>query len=116
MVFFAALCAGYSSIVPLLTKYLWRKGYLRVPDACSVETSGGGDESTCRTSCPSELYESQGMSPYDVLMDVKAVHWFAASTDGAVVSLVRKVTVVLETTSTFTGACYHIDACYNMDS
>ena len=73
-------------MVPLLTKYLWRKGYLRVPDKCSVKDNGGGDYSNCRTSCPSELYTSRGMSPYDVLMDVSAVHWFAAFTNGTVVS------------------------------
>ena len=79
--------AGYSDLVPLITKYLWRKGYLRVPDTCTVEGSGGGDDSTCRTACPSEFYEAQGMSPYDVLMDVNAVYWFAASTQGTVVRL-----------------------------
>ena len=72
-------------MVPLIAKYLWRKGYLRVPDNCTVADSAVADSSACRTSCPSELYTSRGMMPYDVLMDVSAVHWFAGRTSGAVV-------------------------------
>eukprot|EP00904_Undaria_pinnatifida_P008207 jgi/Undpi1/4516/HiC_scaffold_18.g07870.m1 len=75
----------YSNMVPLISKFLWRKGYLRVPDTCSVEQSGGGDETSCRASCPEELYKTRGMSPYDVLMDVSAIHWFAETTKGTVI-------------------------------
>ncbi|CAM9495225.1 unnamed protein product [Ectocarpus sp. 8 AP-2014] len=78
---------GYSNKVPLMSKYLWRKGYLRMPTSCSVASEGTGDASTCRSSCPAELYESKGMKPYDVLMDVYALHWIAESAGGIVVSL-----------------------------
>ena len=74
-------------MVPLMSKFLWRKGYLRVPETCSVEQSGGGDETSCRASCPEEMYKTRGMSPYDVLMDVSAIHWFAETTKGTVVSI-----------------------------
>ncbi|CAM9217833.1 unnamed protein product [Ectocarpus sp. 6 AP-2014] len=76
---------GYTNKVPLMSKYLWRKGYLRMPTSCSVESEGTGDASTCRSSCPAELYESKGMKPYDVLMDVYALHWIAESAGGIVV-------------------------------
>lgn len=41
--------------MPLMSKLLWRKGYLRMPTTCSVEEHGTGDDSTCRASCPSEV-------------------------------------------------------------
>ncbi|CAM9369255.1 unnamed protein product [Laminaria digitata] len=72
---------GYAESVPLVSKYLWRKGYLRIPDTC---TAGGG-EGDCITTCPSHLYEAKGMTPYDVLMDVQAMMWLAHTTQGALV-------------------------------
>lgn len=78
------LFQGYQESVPLITKYLWRKGYLRIPDTCSTE----GDGQECLTSCPSELYTSRDMTPYDVLMDVHALMWSAHTTTG---TLVRKI-------------------------
>lgn len=71
---------GYFMLAPLVTKYLWRKGYLRTPEFCLA-----GD--TCVASCPSEVYESRGMNVYDVLMDVDALAWMATLTQGI---LVRK--------------------------
>eukprot|EP00752_Nemacystus_decipiens_P017229 g15434.t1 len=76
---------GYSNYVPALSKILWRKGYLRTPKTCSQEEHGIGDASTCRSSCPSEVYESLGMTPYDVLMDTYALHWIAYGTEGIIV-------------------------------
>ncbi|CAN0087203.1 unnamed protein product, partial [Scytosiphon promiscuus] len=78
---------GITAKVPLMSKFLWRKGYLRVPASCTVESEGtrAGDSSTCRTSCPAELYESRGMTPYDVLMDVHALLWTAESAGGVLV-------------------------------
>lgn len=73
-------------MTPLISKYLWRKGYLRVPESCSVETDGTGDTSTCRASCPAELYESRGMTPYDVLIDVHALLWIGRFSGGVIVS------------------------------
>ena len=49
-----------------------------------MEEDGAGDSSTCRSSCPAELYESRGMTSYDVLMDVHALYWVAVA--GLVVS------------------------------
>ena len=69
----------YAESLPLVTKYLWRKGYLRIPDTCTV----GGDD--CITKCPSNLYEAKGMTPYDVLMDVHALTWMAHTTQGTLV-------------------------------
>ncbi|CAN0178363.1 unnamed protein product [Pylaiella littoralis] len=77
--------AGYAHEVPLITKYLWRKGYLRYPSSCSAEEDGLGDESTCRSSCPVEVYESRGMTAYDVLMDVVALHWISCDSNRLVV-------------------------------
>lgn len=78
---------GFYESTPLVTKFLWRKGYLRFPDKCSVEgTIGTSDTSTCRTSCPAEIYESKGMTPYDVLVDVHALMWEAPSSKGTIVS------------------------------
>lgn len=54
---------------------------------CEVPKDGSSS-STCTTSCPSYLYESKGMSPYDVLMDVHALYWEAGFTDGIVVSFI----------------------------
>ncbi|CAM9333791.1 unnamed protein product, partial [Ascophyllum nodosum] len=71
--------SGYSQMAVLITKYLWRKGYLRLPQTCNVEEDGTGDSSTCRSSCPAELYESRGMTPYDVLVDVHALYWVAVA-------------------------------------
>lgn len=68
---------GYYESPPLVTKFLWRKGYLRTPERC-------GEAETCRASCPSHVYESRGMTPYDVLMDVKALHWEAANIKGLI--------------------------------
>ena len=75
-------------MVPLATKYLWRKGYLRVPKTCTEDEHGIGRFSTCRASCPVELYESRGMTPYDVLVDAMALYWAAPFTAGVIVSLV----------------------------
>ena len=74
----------------LMTKYLWRKGYLRLPEACDVEEDGAGDFSTCRARCPAELYESRGMVPYDVLLDVHALYW--AANAGLIVSRIMSNT------------------------
>ncbi|CAM9764660.1 unnamed protein product, partial [Ectocarpus sp. 4 AP-2014] len=63
---------GYYESVPLVTKFLWRKGYLSIPDTCDKGTP-------CQTSCPAKLYESKGMTPYDVLVDVHALLWTAHS-------------------------------------
>ncbi|CAB1119544.1 TYR [Ectocarpus sp. CCAP 1310/34] len=70
---------GYYESVPLVTKFLWRKGYLSIPDKCEVGES-------CQTSCPSELYESKGMTPYDVLMDVHALMWTSHTASSLVYS------------------------------
>lgn len=76
---------GFYESTPLVTKYLWRKGYLRFPDKCEVEGEiGNTDTTTCRTSCPAAIYESRGMTPYDVLMDVNALYWESAFTRGTV--------------------------------
>lgn len=68
-------------MVPLVTKYLWRKGYIRLPDRC-VAGEGG-----CESSCPAEIYEGLGMTPYDVLIDVNALTWAAHTTKGTLVGL-----------------------------
>lgn len=75
---------GYYGAVPLVTKYLWRKGYLRFPEECSNAEAlkNGKKTSSCRASCPAELYESRGMTAYDVLVDVNALHWLAGFTSG----------------------------------
>ncbi|CAM9600123.1 unnamed protein product [Ascophyllum nodosum] len=67
--------ADFSQLAVLITKFLWRKGYLRLPVTCNEEVDGAGDVSTCRASCPAELYESRGMTPYDVLVDTHALYW-----------------------------------------
>lgn len=69
---------GYYMLAPLVTKYLWRKGFLRIPDFC-LEGEG------CVTSCPSRIYESRGMNVYDVLMEVNALAWMATLTGGILV-------------------------------
>ncbi|CAM9758629.1 unnamed protein product, partial [Hapterophycus canaliculatus] len=76
---------GYTDMVPLMTKYLWRKGYLRTPESCSLEEDGIGDQTTCRSSCPAEVYENLGMTPYDVLMDTNVFNWIARGTGGTIV-------------------------------
>lgn len=78
------LLAGYYEMVPLVTKYLWRKGYLRLPDRC---VSGEGE---CHSSCPEEIYESRDMTPYDVLLDVNAQVWAAHSSFGTLVGVFAK--------------------------
>ncbi|CAM9580371.1 unnamed protein product [Ectocarpus fasciculatus] len=75
---------GYSASVAILSKALWRQGYLRVPNTCLQGRDGSGNASTCITSCPAELYESLGMTPYDVLVDTSAAYWVAESAGGAV--------------------------------
>ncbi|CAN0341395.1 unnamed protein product, partial [Ectocarpus sp. 8 AP-2014] len=47
---------GYTDTVPLMTKFLWRKGYLRTPQSCTAEEDGVGDSSTCRAGCPVEVH------------------------------------------------------------
>lgn len=42
--------------------------------------------SSCKASCPAELYESRGMTPYDVLIDTVVLHWLAPFTGGIIVS------------------------------
>ncbi|CAN0597625.1 unnamed protein product, partial [Laminaria digitata] len=42
---------GYFMLAPVITKYLWRKGFLRTPEFC---LAGEG----CVASCPSRIYES----------------------------------------------------------
>lgn len=74
---------GYFEMVPLVSKYLWRKGYLRIPDMCTP----GDDAKPCVMGCPAELYESRGMTPYDVLMDVHALAWSAHTSNGTIVSI-----------------------------
>eukprot|EP00904_Undaria_pinnatifida_P008379 jgi/Undpi1/4671/HiC_scaffold_18.g08025.m1 len=61
---------GYASDVPLTAKYLWRKGYMRTPESCTMSEQ--------------ELYESRGMTPYDVLMDTVVLHWLAPFTGGII--------------------------------
>lgn len=65
-------------------------GYLRIPESCTVEESGVGDSSTCRSKCPVELYKTRGMTPYDVLVDTKALHWVATGAAGILVSDSRR--------------------------
>lgn len=65
--------------MPLVSKYLWRKGWMRIPTSCTV-----GED--CVTTCPTNLYEDRGMTPYDVLMDVHALAWLASATGGMLVS------------------------------
>lgn len=81
-------------MVVMVAKFLWRKGYLRLPESCSFPLSPAGGEggqdtndygSSCRASCPAELYESRGMTPYDVLMDVNALYWTGRFTGGVIV-------------------------------
>ena len=48
-------CPGYADEVPLMAKFLWRKGYLRIPTTCTESEHGTGDDSTCRASCPAEV-------------------------------------------------------------
>ncbi|CAM9513044.1 unnamed protein product [Ectocarpus sp. 12 AP-2014] len=76
---------GYTAAIPLMTKFLWRKGYLRTPESCTAEEDGVGDSSTCRAGCPAEVYENLGMTPYDVLMDALSLHWITPYTDGIIV-------------------------------
>ncbi len=38
-----------------MAKFLWRKGFLRVPTSCTTDEHGTGDSSTCRASCPAEV-------------------------------------------------------------
>lgn len=57
--------------------------------------TGVGDSSSCRASCPAELYESRGMTPYDVLMDVHALYWIAEGAGGVIVSVFRILHVFL---------------------
>ncbi|CBJ33028.1 Hypothetical Protein RRSL_02205 [Ectocarpus siliculosus] len=76
---------GYADEVPLMAKFLWRKGYLRMPTSCTEDEHGTGDDSTCRASCPSEIYENLGMTPYDVLYDALSIHWVAGKSGGVVV-------------------------------
>ncbi|CAM9678592.1 unnamed protein product [Ectocarpus sp. 12 AP-2014] len=76
---------GYTDAIPLMTKFLWRKGYLRTPESCTAEKDGVGDSSTCRAGCPAEVYENLGMTPYDVLMDTLSLHWVAQSSGGVIV-------------------------------
>ncbi|CAN0120597.1 unnamed protein product [Pylaiella littoralis] len=79
-----AIALGYADEVPLMSKFLWRKGYLRIPTSCSEEEHGVGDTSTCRSSCPAEVYKNLGMTPYDVLTDSLALHWVAGKSGGIV--------------------------------
>lgn len=69
---------GYYMLAPLITKFLWRKGYIRLPDRCNP-----GD--SCGASCPAHVYESRGMDEYDVLMDVHALAWMSTLTRGKIV-------------------------------
>ncbi|CAM9656056.1 unnamed protein product [Scytosiphon promiscuus] len=80
-----AIDLGYADQVILMAKYLWRKGYLRLPSSCTTEEHGVGDESTCRAGCPAEVYENLGMKPYDVLMDCLSLHWISGKTGGIIV-------------------------------
>ena len=70
-------------MVMMITKFLWRKGYMRIPEVCPLAKQ---EYSDCRASCPAELYESRGMTPYDVLMDVEALYWTARFSGGVIVS------------------------------
>lgn len=71
---------GYYEMVPLVTKYLWRKGYLRIAETCNLDED-------CEIGCPAEIYESRGMTPYDVLVDVNALAWSAHTSGGTIVSM-----------------------------
>lgn len=71
----------------MISKYLWRKGYLRTPESCSVDENAGGDLTNCRASCPAEIYEALGMTSYDVLVDTNAMHWVAHFSGGTIVSV-----------------------------
>ena len=59
---------------------------MRMPEMCTEEENGMGSKSTCRASCPPELYESRGMTPYDVLEDTLALYWSAESAEHVIVS------------------------------
>lgn len=52
---FVSARPGYADEVPLMAKFLWRKGYLRMPTTCTEAEHGTGDDSTCRSSCPAEV-------------------------------------------------------------
>lgn len=87
---------GYSSDVPLSAKYLWRKGYMRMPESCTSSIlKGEYDGAECRATCPPELYESRGMTPYDVLFDAVVLHWLAPFTGGIIKHLPEEDRFVL---------------------
>ena len=70
---------GYNIAAVQLTKYVWRKGYLRLPEHCAAHEH-------CTASCPEEIYKSRNMSVYDVLIDVNAPQWLASVAHGKLVS------------------------------
>lgn len=60
---------------------------MRMPESCTSSLRNGEyDGGDCKASCPAELYESRGMTPYDVLFDTVALHWLAPFTGGIIVS------------------------------
>merc|ERR1712070_1095179 len=52
---------GFTDAMLLLSKVLWRQGYVRCPSACSVDSP----ESECTCSCPAAIL--QGRSAVEVL-------------------------------------------------
>lgn len=73
----SSLCAnttirtGYADEVPMISKFLWRKGYLRMPTTCSEEEHGVGDDSTCRASCPAEVKKKRHAKYICILFEEK---------------------------------------------
>ena len=63
---------GIAGPALLLSKHLWRYGYLRCPEACGADTPV--DECVC--SCPAAVRGNQ--SAYDVLaVHTPTMHWLA---------------------------------------
>merc|ERR1719240_2619548 len=54
-----------------MAKNLWRQGYARAPDFCSMDTP----EDECRVRCPEALWKDRNMSGYDVLIETGQMHF-----------------------------------------
>ncbi|CAM9781684.1 unnamed protein product, partial [Phaeothamnion confervicola] len=67
---------GFSSIHLLVSKALWRRGYLRYPESCAADDDDSGEEG-CKTSCPAALLAANNLTAYDVLLDTQALFWSA---------------------------------------
>ena len=76
-----SLLEGASSYqLLLMSKNLWRQGFLKCPDTCDVDEK---EEITCACTCPTSLHK--GLSSYEVLSDKTGMlHWVAMiANDGA---------------------------------